>query len=179
MEEDEFIDPSNVDEIIERIKKCPTMKDVNDILYEIYPRWILIYLDKYSEDYPHLQSNWEKITEQQKIKKCQLVIVQKIINDDKYTLINTFAEIYTRAGFIIRTKDEIIPCEKCFSAIPNIEMYETMKKSGLPVPERWLRVCEKCLPILIEEKEKRDYEESKRIKEEDEESKIIKEEDED
>ena len=58
-------------------------------------------------------------------------------------------------------------------------MYETMKKSGLPVPERWLRVCEKCLPILIEEKEKRDYEESKRIKEEDEESKIIKEEDED
>jgi len=167
--EDIFIDPPNVDEIIERIKKCPTMKDINDLLYEIYPKWILIYLDKYSEDYPQLQSNWEKIAEQYSIKKCQMVIVQKIINDDKHTLINTFAEIYTRSGFIVRTKDEIIPCEKCFSAIPNIETYENMKISGMPVPERWLRVCENCLPILIEEKEKRECEKAKIIKEEEDE----------
>ena len=155
-EEDIFIDPPNLNEIIDIIKNCPTMKDINDLLYEIYPRWIILYLDRYSDDYPHLQNNWENITSQYNTKKCQIVIVDKIINDDNHTLINIFAEIYTKCGFIIRTKDEIIPCEKCFSAIPNIETYENMKKSGLDVPELWLRVCQKCLPILIEENEKRE-----------------------
>jgi hypothetical protein len=150
-EEDIFIDPENVDEIIERVKKCPTMKDINDLLYEIYPKWIVLYLEKYSEDYPQLQSNWEFITSKHNIKKCQMVIVEKIVNDDKHTLIKLFSEIYSLSGFIIRTKDEIIPCEKCFSAIPNIKTYEKMKDLGMPVPERWLRVCQKCLPILIKE----------------------------
>ena len=154
IEEDIFSDPDNINEIIERLKKCPTMKDINDLLYEIYPKWIVLYLERYSEDYPHLQNNWESITSQYNVKKCQIIIVQKMINDDDHSLIKLFAEIYTRAGFIIRTKDEIIPCEKCFSAIPNIETYETMKKSNLPVPEMWLRVCQRCLPILIEQKER-------------------------
>ena len=151
IEEDIFVDPLNVTEIIKDIKKCPLIKDIYKLQLEIYPKWILLYLDKYSDDYPHLQNNWENITKEYNISKCQMVIVDKLINDDKHTLINIFAEIYTRAGFIIRTKDEIIPCEKCFSAIPNIETYETMKCDGLPVPEYWLRVCQGCLPELIKE----------------------------
>ena len=35
IEEDIFSDPDNINEIIERLKKCPTMKDINDLLYEI------------------------------------------------------------------------------------------------------------------------------------------------
>lgn len=156
IEEDKFIDPPNVNEIIERVKKCPTMKDINDLLYEIYPKWIVLYLERYSDDYPQLQNNWEFITSKHNIKKCQMVIVQKMINDDSHKLIQLFAEIYSLSGFIVRSKDEIIPCEKCFSAIPNIETYEKMKNEGLPVPERWLRVCQNCLPLLIKENEQRE-----------------------
>ena len=32
IEEDIFSDPDNINEIIERLKKCPTMKDINDLV---------------------------------------------------------------------------------------------------------------------------------------------------
>ena len=65
-------------------------------------------------------------------------------HDDNHLLIELLANIYTMSGFIVRTKYEIIPCEKCLAAIPTKMVYEKLKKKNLPVPEEWSNLCKDC-----------------------------------
>ena len=61
--QDLFTDPSNIDEIKEQIKNCPTVKDVIEIINNVYPSWLVNIIDNYSDDYPHLTKNWDIICE--------------------------------------------------------------------------------------------------------------------
>lgn len=142
---DKYIDPKNVKEIIESIKNCPTIKDINDLISKIFPDWILYYLVKYSDDYPHLEYNWNSAVNTYNLKKGKIIVVDEIKKDDSHSLVNLFCNIYTQVGFIVRDKTEIIPCEVCDKAIPAEELYNKMKKQNLNIPSKWNSKCIKCL----------------------------------
>jgi hypothetical protein len=143
---DNFKDPENVEDIKETLKTLPTMKDILDLINKVFPNWIVTFFDKYSNDYPHLDKNWELITKELNIPKSQILIVENIYNkdDEEHLLINLFCDIFTRSGFIVRRKNEIFPCEVCNAAIPNNESYNKMKESNIQVPETWTQKCTTC-----------------------------------
>ena len=142
---DKYIDPKNVEEIIETIKNCPTVKHINDLIDKIVPGWILYYLVKYSDDYPHLEYNWKSSIEKYNLRKGKIIVVDEIKKDDSHSLINLFCNIYTQIGFIVRDKTEIIPCKVCDKAIPCEKSYNKMKELNLNVPSEWNSKCVKCL----------------------------------
>ena len=100
---------------------------------------------KYSDDYPHLESNWNSVIEKYNIKKGKIMIVDEIISDENHTLINLFCNIYTQVGFIVRSKNELIPCKVCDKAIPSEESYNKMKKLNIIVPDEWQVICKNCV----------------------------------
>lgn len=142
-----YKDPKNIDEIIEKIKNCPTLKDIEILIKEIYPTWILYYLKGYSTDYPHLQNNWENVTTEHNIKKGHILIVDylNLEEETENKLLTIFFEIYTMSGFIIRTKDELICCKVCNLAIPSYKIYKKMKDiKELNIIDEWSDVCTSC-----------------------------------
>jgi hypothetical protein len=139
-----YIDPSNLEDILEQIKTLPTLKEVLELSKSTFPDWIICFLDKFSQDYPHMENNWNTLTSKHNIRKGQIMIINYIIDDDNHRLINIFAEIFTQAGFVVRTKNELFPCEVCNSAIPSLGFYNKMKEQNLNVPENWSKKCSTC-----------------------------------
>ena len=65
------------------INQLPTMKDVFDLIATKYPNWIVDLVDKYSDDYPHLQNNWQTLVNYSKTKMQKIVIVESFDNDEQ------------------------------------------------------------------------------------------------
>ena len=143
---DKYKDPDNLDEIITKIKTLNTLQEISELVHQIYPGWILYFLKCYSLDYPHLQNNWENLSRKNKVKPAQIMIVDYFMYDEDHKLLNIIAEIYTLSGFMVRSKEDIIPCEKCDRAIPTIERFTQIKESGnikLSVQD-WSPKCSTC-----------------------------------
>ncbi len=139
-----YIDPSNLEDVLEHIKTLPTLKEVLELSKSTFPDWIICFLDKFSQDYPHMENNWNTLTSKHNIRKGQIMIINYLVDDDKHRLINIFTEIFTQAGFVVRTKYELFPCEVCNSAIPSLGFYNKMKEQNLNVPEVWSKKCSNC-----------------------------------
>ena len=121
MSDNNYYDPVNKQEIIDNINKSPTLKDVKDILDETFPTLFIGIMKKYSDDYTHLQENWNKICKQIGINTTQIIIFDDFPYDDteeKHELAKLFSECFTKAGFSVRRKSEYIPCKTCDLAIP-------------------------------------------------------------
>ena len=144
IENDKYQDPSNIEEIIERLKKCESITNVRDLAHEIYPDWFIAILDSYCEDYPHLTRNWLKICEISNTKPVSIIIVDELFFDNSHSLIKAFAECFTRCGFIVRRKSEFIPCSICSKAIPTIKMYNLFKEKNISAPDSWSSMCLGC-----------------------------------
>ena len=143
---DKYNDPENLDKIVDKLKTIPTMKGIIDLVHEVYPGWILYYLKKYSHDYPHLQANWEFSCKEKKVHPAQIIVVDYFKYTDENKLLNIFSEIFTLSGFIVRSKDDIIPCEKCDRAIPTLSRFNQMKTAEnlkLDITD-WSSTCSKC-----------------------------------
>ena len=122
------------------INELPTMKDVFELIETKYPNWIINFVDKYSDDYPHLQNNWQKLTNISKTKMQKIVIVECFFDEEQLS----FAELLTHAGFIVRTKAELIPCSICGSAIPSQTIYNKMKEHNIQINFEWSNKCRNC-----------------------------------
>lgn len=149
----DFTDPSNVIEILEQICKLPTLGDIQPLLIKTFPTWIIGSMSGYSLDYPTLNDNWVEICQKMNIKPTEILLVEDLFLQDAslpaehqtHKLVNTFAEILTRSGFVIRRKCDLFPCNNCGRAIPQSHIYDLMKKQGLQVPEVWSTFCSTCL----------------------------------
>lgn len=146
MSVNEYKDPEDISDIISKLESEDFVKEeyLREIIDSVFPGWILYFLDNYSEDYPHLQSNWEIMMQRYNMTRGKIVIVDYFIVDDNHKLIQLFGELYTRMGYIVRTKHEIFSCKLCSSAIPNEDIHMRMKAAKLKVPEVWLNCCQKC-----------------------------------
>lgn len=130
------------------------MEKINDFDKD----WVCKILDRYSEDYPHLQKNWEKICKEVVKKETKkIILVNKIpVNkDDKdYEKISLICKELYEKGYIVRRDEEFIGCPVCQMAIPNENLYnklrdfKNIKDVKLPkyfsIPEYWSEKCVKC-----------------------------------
>ena len=129
-----YQDPSNTEEILDNIRLSQTLGEIKNILDNTFPGWFLGMLPKFSEDYPNLTDSWNKICLQTNSEKKQIIIVDEINPDkDKHSLLYVFIELFTKMGFIVRTKQEIIPCEKSGCALPTELNWSLYKKAKLNI----------------------------------------------
>lgn len=141
---DPFTDPLNTKQLMNTIKTLPTLGDIKPLLDKVFPEWIIGSMEKYSNDYPHLQKNWEIVCKKTGTTPMGIIIVKEMYFDDSHKLLQLFAETMTRAGFVVRRKGELMPCDNCNLAIPHPNLYDKMKIANLPVPKRWSRTCTIC-----------------------------------
>jgi len=139
-----YKDPENKDEILHRLKNSPTLGDIYKLVQEVFPTWIIEFLDNYSYDYPHLRYNWVQVAKDANIKPAKIMIVDYIGTGLDYSLLQHFAEVYTLCGFLVRPKSEIEVCDICNLAIPCKDHWYQMSQLGLDVPEIWNSTCSRC-----------------------------------
>ena len=122
------------------INQLATMKDVFDLIEKKYPNWIVEMVDNYSIDYPHMQNNWQTLANHSKTKMQKIIIVECFDNEEQLS----FAELLTQAGFIVRTKAELIPCSVCRCAIPSQSIYNKMRQHNIQFNFEWNNKCRNC-----------------------------------
>ena len=142
---EKYNNPSNIDEIMEELKICKTLGDVKALTEKVFPDWFVTTLPRFCNDYPHFQKNWELVCQKIGVKPTQIMIVEEVEQGPNYTLIQNFAECFTRAGFVVRKQMEFIPCSKCGAAVPTQLVYKQLQEKIITVPPRWSETCSSCL----------------------------------
>jgi hypothetical protein len=140
-----YADPENSQDIVKDIFRLKTIQEVMDKITSLYPTFICSKLEEYSKDYPHFDINWRGMCMTLKVKKAHILLVDEVPDDDKHILINSFCEILTQSGFIIRKSSEFFPCSVCCCAIPSENIYNKLKELKISVPEKWNKHCVDCV----------------------------------
>lgn len=128
------------DNTFTEISQLSNMQEVFDLINTKYPNWIIYIMDKYSIDYPHLQSNWKIMTDTSKTNMKKIIIVSNFENDEQFA----YAELLTHTGFVVRIQSDLIPCIVCNSAIASENTYNKMKEYNNKIPNIWNNKCTTC-----------------------------------
>jgi len=140
-----YEDPENAQEIMEELKKCPTVNDVVNLLDKTFPEIIVIYLENFCSLYPHLSNNWSIMCEKLKTPRTEIMIVKDLFFDDDHKLLGHFMNCLTMSGFMVRSMKDFVPCVVCKKiAVPGPHIHQTMKEKGVPVPNESKPVCGCC-----------------------------------
>ena len=139
-----LIESSDVDSIIEMLKECPNIGEVYKIIVKYYPDLIVFKAKEYSKYYNHLNYNWNFVCKKIKCEPREILIINRIPENDKDKLLKAFCDLITMAGFSVRSKDDYMLCSKCLRALPTNKMYDEIKKNKISVPESWNNVCSSC-----------------------------------
>ena len=140
---DIYKNPDNTDEIMEELKECKTLGDVKKLTERVFPEWFVTIIPEFSADYPQFHQNWQMVCQKGGIKPTQIMIVEEVEQGTDYTLVQHFAECFTKAGFCVRKKMEFFPCEKCGRALPTPIVHKQLVETGISIPE-WGQTCKKC-----------------------------------
>jgi len=144
----EYEDPHDIDELRSRINEMKSLGSISDTINFInnyLPGWIVGILSEYSQDYPHLITNWQYLCREMKTEPKKILLVDKIIYDPDNTLLIHLCEFITKNGYVVRRKEEFIACDRCGKVLPSQGLYEYMKtKIPNNVPERWSNKCSTC-----------------------------------
>ena len=89
-----------------------------------------------------MQQNWHAAAKHYNIKPTQILIVEYL--NDKHKLISIFAELFTLSGFIVRSKSQLQPCNKCMNAIPTKQYFDILKKN-IKIEIEWKPHCSECV----------------------------------
>lgn len=141
---DDYNDPANVSDLISQLHSLNTKKEIEQFICTHYPNWLLASTDKYSDDYPHLISNWALICQVNNIQPQEIVIVDVVAFDDDHKLLREICNKMTQMGYVVRRKEEFRGCEVCHKAIPTKEVWEHLKRKQFKVPQDWSTKCSKC-----------------------------------
>jgi len=136
-----YADPENTVEIFLKIKNCPTIREIKNLMDKTFPGLFITVLPEFSDDYPHLNKNWKSICDAIPTTPKQIIILDNYSED--CSLVKTFTECFTTTGFAVRRKSEYIPCEKTGKAVPTEHIYMLFKEKGFTVPEKWSRFSSK------------------------------------
>lgn len=142
---DEFKDTNNKQDIIAHAQELKTKEDFQNYIEEIFPGWLQYVATEYSPDYSYLNDNWKKICEMNNVEPQKIVLVKSIQFDDDHKILQSFCELMTRRGYVVRRTSEFTLCGKCHRILPVIEVWHLMKEKGLPVPRRYSQFCRGCL----------------------------------
>jgi hypothetical protein len=140
-----YKDPTNFQDIVDRIKNASTHDDVVNIINSTFPTWVLGWPKKYSYDYKHFNDNWLSVCTKTKCNPLNVVIVDYIVfNDSDYKLVQIFSELLTLFGHSVRRKEEFVSCKVCGDAIPAPKLYAQLKERKIPTPDVWMYKCTSC-----------------------------------
>jgi len=132
------------DEILNNLTEAKSVADAERIIEKYYPNWLLLSLEKYSDDYPHLQTNWEIICQKLNTVPKKIVLVNEIVFGKTPTTLNKICDFLTKNGYVVRRSNEFIACSVCEKAIPCIEIWTLFKEKGFQVPRLWQNKCQSC-----------------------------------
>lgn len=146
IEEDPYMDRSNeeVEEVMNKVKDCKNIGEVISLIQKVYPNWIIKTYKKYSDDYPSLTANWHEICKTTNIQPACIIKIDSFKIDEKHKLTSFFCELFTKAGFCVRTKRDIFGCYKCDDVLPQSHLHDLLKSQNKIVPKYWSVVCKKC-----------------------------------
>ena len=139
-----YKDPENVGNIIKSIIKMKTIKEIHELLMNMYPTFLKNTFEEYSKDYPQFDINWTGLCMALKTRKAFILLVDDWEEDDDHLLLKTFCEIFTQAGFIVRKYKDFFPCPTCKHVLPTQDTYNKLKESKIKVPDIWLSKCKNC-----------------------------------
>lgn len=132
-----------MDEFLVRLS---TLSEVEgqQLINEFIPNWLVISLDGYSTDYPHLTDNWARLCKTLNVIPRKIILVVDLNLEEKTDPKNKVAEILTKRGYCIRRISEFVACPVCEKAIPCRQIWELLKEKGFPVPPSWSSACRDC-----------------------------------
>ena len=136
-----FTDPENVEALLEELK---TANNTQEFIEHVFPGWLIVSLDGYSSDYPHLERNWKTLCSTLKLEPQKIVLVSTIEFTDNHRLLKEICEKMTRMGYCVRRAHEFIPCKVCEKAIPIREIHSLLLEKKMPVPKDWSDHCSSC-----------------------------------
>jgi len=139
-----YKNPNNTDQIKSEIQNLPTIGDIKNYYENMFPTLIVGSIKKYSDDYPLLQKNWEKVCKETNVQPTEILIVDNFDFIQENSLVLLFCEIMSKVGFCVRKKMDIIPCEVCGDALPSKTSWELLSensKTNLPFCIK----CTKCI----------------------------------
>ncbi len=139
-----FCDTTERQAILQEIEGKQNPDDVEALINYFYPNWLILSLDKYSNDYPHLQRNWEIMCQTMRVVPRKIILVDDIKFDNDHKIINQVAEYMTKNGYVVRRLGEFIVCPTCNGAIPTRSIWSLLKEKKFPVPDIWGNKCQRC-----------------------------------
>lgn len=142
--EDAYADSTDMLDIMNALNEAPNLRAVELVVRKAYPDWIVGYFARYSDDYPYLTETWSNICVDAGVQRAQIMIVSNIFFDGNHTLIQKFSDIFTKAGFVVRRKSDLIPCNVCNAMLPVRSFYENLKTAGKTDIKEWSDTCVGC-----------------------------------
>lgn len=133
-------------DIISKLSNAQNVAEAEKIIEQYYPNWLVLSLDGYSKDYPHLQKNWEILSQKLNTQPRKIILVNEIAFEETPSTLNKICDFMTLNGYAVRRSTEFIACQKCEKAIPCIEIWTHLKQKNFPVPEKWNNHCTECSP---------------------------------
>ena len=141
---DKYTNPPETEKIMEELKNCKTLGEVKSLADRVFPDWFITTMARFCEDYPHFQNNWNLVCQKIGVKHTEVMIVEEVEQGPQYTLVQNFAECFTRAGFAVRKKMEFVPCSKCGVAVPSQLVYKQLQEKNITIPQEWSATCSSC-----------------------------------
>jgi hypothetical protein len=140
-----YKDPENKEVLLERMSTLESLEDVRKMTIDVFPTWIIGFVDNFSTDYPHIQRNWVNMCTKFGIKRQKIMIIDDMVFDKDHSFIIAVAECFTRAGFMVRRKIEYIPCRVCGNALPSQLSWKLLRDNlGNNIPSNWSDKCSTC-----------------------------------
>jgi hypothetical protein len=140
----DFSDPPNTEKIISEFRSLSDKEEIQTFIHKVLPGWLVFTAEKYSDDYPYLQDNWQRICSMLQVSPKKIVLVSDIKFDNEHTVSREFCEFMTQKGYCVRRVSEFCVCAYCNSAIPLKSTWEHLLEKGLPVPRKWIKNCRSC-----------------------------------
>jgi len=141
---DNFLDTEKREEIMVKIGEKNTLEEVEELIEEYYPGWLIFSFTDYSNDYPHLDKNWRTLCQRIGVVKQKIVLVSDIKFDAEHTIINKISEFMTKNGYCVRRMSEFVVCPVCEGVIPCEQVWRLLKEKNFPVPNLWSNKCISC-----------------------------------
>jgi len=139
---DPYIDPPDSKEIIDRLDSINDKTEFQQYVQHILPHWLIYTIDKYSSDYPHLQENWIKLCQINKVRPQKIVLVADIQFDENHQVVQKCCEIMTKRGYVVRRASEFVVCPVCNKAIPCKPLWELLRNhQAKHIPVNWSEKC--------------------------------------
>ena len=135
---------SNTDNIITRITSASSADEIERIIEQAYPGWLILSLENYCKDYPHFKTNWMEICRKLNTEPKRIVLVKDISFENPNLEQNQICDYLTKNGYVVRRAGEFIACSKCESAIPCIEVWSLLKEKNFRVPSVYSMSCSGC-----------------------------------